>query len=224
MTPLPDKHNHKQPAGTSGSVFVVAAPSGAGKTSLVKHLLTLRPHIELSVSYTTRAPRHGERNGVDYNFVDIPAFEKKIASGDLLEWAQVHGNYYGTSASWVEGKTRLGIDIVLEIDWQGTRQVVQRFEDLISIFILPPSIEALHERLKTRGQDDEATIRRRLLAAADEISHVNEYQYVIINQDFSDAASSLCAVADSARARTIKQLCANPNLYTSLVSGLTSNH
>ena len=221
MTPEPTTPNQNAAAGTSGSVFVVAAPSGAGKTSLVKHLLMQRPHIQLSVSYTTRKPRQGERNGVDYNFVDIPTFEQNIASGDLLEWAQVHGNYYGTSASWVADKTRLGTDIVLEIDWQGTRQVLQRFADLISIFILPPSIETLHQRLKTRGQDDDATIKRRLLAAAEEISHVNEYQYVIINQDFSVAANTLCAVVDSARARTTKQLCANPELYPSLVSGLT---
>ena len=219
MTKLPDTHNRNQPVGSSGSVFVVAAPSGAGKTSLVKHLLKQRPHIELSVSFTTRKPRPGEQDGVDYNFVDVPTFEQNIAAGDLLEWAQVHGNYYGTSASWVEGKTRLGIDIVLEIDWQGTRQVAHRFEDLISIFILPPSIEALHLRLKARGQDDEQTISRRLLAAAEEISHVSEYQYVIINQDFSLAASTLCAVADSARSRTTKQLAANPDLYASLLAG-----
>lgn len=222
MTEKPNQNIHNSLAGTSGSIFVVAAPSGAGKTSLVKHLLKQRPHIELSVSYTTRKPRQGERNGVDYNFVDIATFEQNIAAGDLLEWAQVHGNYYGTSASWVKDKTRLGIDIVLEIDWQGTRQVARRFEELISIFILPPSIEALHERLKTRGQDDQATITRRLLAAAEEISHVNEYQYVIINQEFNVAAATLCAVADSARARTTKQLCANPDLYPALVAGLVS--
>ena len=203
--------------GTPGSVFVVAAPSGAGKTSLVKHLLTHRPHIQLSVSYTTRKPRPGEQNGVDYNFVDVTTFEQNIAAGDLLEWAKVHGNYYGTSASWVAEKTRLGIDIVLEIDWQGTRQVAQRFDDLISIFILPPSLQTLHDRLKARGQDDEQTIERRLLAAAEEISHVKEYQYVIINQDFSIAVATLCAVADSARARTSKQLSANPELYDALV-------
>jgi guanylate kinase len=207
---------------STGSLFVVAAPSGAGKTSIVREVLKQRPGLELSVSFTTRAPRPGETNGVDYFFVTPEQFEQKIKDCDLLEWAKVHGNFYGTSGSWVASQMSIGKDIVLEIDWQGARQVAEHFADKVSIFILPPSLVQLKARLVARGQDSELVIERRLTAASEEIAHAQEFDYVIINQDFNVACQSVCAIVDSARLRSGKTLASHGDLYQGLIQDKSS--
>ncbi|MDP1940781.1 MAG: guanylate kinase, partial [Gallionella sp.] len=158
----------------SGSLFVISAPSGAGKTSLVHALLGTNPQIALSVSYTTRAPRQGEQDGVAYNFVSRETFTKMAGRGEFLESAEVYGNYYGTSQSWISREIAQDRDILLEIDWQGAAQVRRLFPDCISIFILPPSIAALEQRLTGRGQDDSEVIAKRMAAAREEVAHVAE--------------------------------------------------
>jgi guanylate kinase len=190
----------------SGNLFIVCAPSGAGKTSLVAELLNTDDRIRLSVSYTTRAPRSGELNGREYHFVSREKFEAMISAGEFLESALVHGNYYGTSQAWIAGQRAAGSDILLEIDWQGARQVRQVFPDTIGIFVLPPSFETLVSRLNTRAQDAPDVIARRLSAARDEISHVAEFDYVIINDKFSDAVNDLVAVVRAQRLRLDVQI------------------
>ena len=184
-----------------GSVFMVVAPSGAGKSSLVNALLAKDPHVRLSVSHTTRAPRPGEQNGREYHFVDVPTFQQMQAAHDFLESAEVHGNYYGTSKRWIAEQTTAGEDVLLEIDWQGARQVRKQFPHAVGVFILPPSIEALEARLHARGQDSAAVIARRLLAAGSEMAHAPEFEYVIINQEFSDALRALEAIVNATRHR-----------------------
>lgn len=198
-----------------GCLFIVAAPSGAGKTSLVRALLAQRPGVELSISFTTRAPRPGEENGVDYFFVSVAQFEAMRASGDLLEWAQVHGNFYGTSRQWIEGRIQQGADILLEIDYQGAAQVRQMFSDAIGVFIAPPSIAQLRERLIKRGQDSPPVIAARLSAAEHELKQIKQFEYVIINQDFASALGQLVAVVDAARLRFAKQRIRNQELFNS---------
>lgn len=198
-----------------GCVFIVAAPSGAGKTSLVRALLAQRPGVELSVSFTTRAPRPGEENGVDYFFVGVQQFEAMRAAGDLLEWAQVHGNYYGTSRQWIESRIRAGSDILLEIDYQGAAQVRRMFPDAVGVFIAPPSLAELRERLVKRGQDSAEVIAGRLRAAEHELKQASQFEYVIINQDFASALAQLLAVVDAARLRFAKQRIRNGELFNS---------
>ena len=193
----------------------MAAPSGAGKTSLVRALLAQRPGVELSISFTTREPRPGEENGVDYFFVSVAQFEAMRASGDLLEWAQVHGNFYGTSRQWIEGRIQQGADILLEIDYQGAAQVRQMFSDAIGVFIAPPSIAQLRERLIKRGQDSPPVIAARLSAAEHELKQIKQFEYVIINQDFASALGQLVAVVDAARLRFAKQRIRNQELFNS---------
>jgi len=183
----------------AGSLFVVVAPSGAGKTSLVEALLAREPNIHLSISYTTRAPRPGEENGKHYHFVDRPAFEAMIARAEFLEHANVYGNYYGTSRKWIEGELRRDHDVLLEIDWQGARQVRELFPRMIGIFILPPSIEELARRLQGRGKDSPEVIARRLASAREDISHVLEFQYIIVNESFESALADLTCVVRAAR-------------------------
>ena len=183
----------------SGRLFLVTAPSGAGKSSLVNALLQLEPSIKLSISHTTRAPRPGEENGREYHFVTVEEFEAMKARGDFLESALVHGNYYGTSRVWIEEQMKAGNDVLLEIDWQGARQVRERFAGTVGIFILPPSIEALEWRLHHRGTDSEQTITRRLLGAGAEMAHAPEFEYVIINEDFDVALSQMRAVVIASR-------------------------
>jgi guanylate kinase len=208
----------------AGSLLIVAAPSGAGKTSLVRHLLQARPQVRLSVSFTTRRPRPGERDGVDYFFVDHPRFEALREAGQLLEWAVVHGNLYGTSREWIETQMNAGNDIVLEIDWQGAAQVMADFAMAIGIYILPPSMAALRERLIGRGQDAVEVIERRLAAARTELEQAYRFQYVIINQDFNAAAAELVAIADVARLRFDRQLAAEPALFNDLgIVGVAAN-
>jgi guanylate kinase len=190
-----------------GSLFVVVAPSGAGKTTLVDALLKREPRIKLSMSYTTRAPREGERNGVDYHFVDKAAFEKMIGQGEFLEHALVHGNYYGTSKRWIDQELAGDHDVLLEIDWQGAQQVRRIFGEITGIFILPPSLSELRRRLEARGKDSKEAIARRLANAAEEISHVLEFEYIIVNDSFDSALEDLLAVVrETRRGNTVTRL------------------
>ncbi|MGV6816535.1 MAG: guanylate kinase [Thiotrichales bacterium] len=189
----------------SGTLFIVSAPSGAGKTSLVKALRSEISGISLSVSHTTRSMRPGEENGVDYHFVAPGAFEELIAAGDLLEYAEVFGNFYGTSRSAVEAQLQQGEDVLLEIDWQGARQIREQMPENQSIFILPPSREALQQRLEARGQDSDEVISKRMLAARAEMVHFNEYDYLVVNDDFDVALSELRSIVLANRARTARQ-------------------
>ena len=188
-----------------GNLFIVCAPSGAGKTSLVSELLKRDPGIRLSISYTTRAPRSGEQDGVEYHFVDTARFEKMIAAGDFLEHANVYGNYYGTSRRWIEEQIAGDHDVLLEIDWQGARQVRALFPDLLGMFILPPSIAELARRLQGRGKDTPETIQRRLAGAREEISHVLEFEYIIVNDRFDQALEDMLAVVHAARVSKPRQ-------------------
>jgi len=200
----------------SGSLFVISAPSGAGKTSLVHALLGTNPHIALSVSYTTRAPRRGEQDGVAYNFVSRATFTEMAGRGEFLESAEVYGNYYGTSQSWISQEIAQDRDILLEIDWQGAAQVRRLFPDCISIFILPPSIGALEQRLTGRGQDDSEVIAKRMAAAREEVAHVAEFDYVIINDNLNEALREFNAVVLAARLRASSQLARHQNLINQL--------
>lgn len=201
----------------AGHLYIVAAPSGAGKTTLVRLLLENDAGICLSISYTTRAPRNGEIDGREYHFVSVPEFLAKIDSGDFLEWAEVHGNYYGTSKSWIEAEMLAGRDVLVEIDWQGAQQVRKLFPAALGIFILPPSLEALESRLSGRGTDSADTIARRLAAARHEMRHVDEFDYVIINDDLQQALADLLSVVRASRLRYLAQCQRNPVLFTTLL-------
>jgi guanylate kinase len=189
-----------------GCLFVLAAPSGAGKTSLVAALLERDPGIRLSVSYTTRPARPGEVDGVHYHFVDEAKFFALQAKGEFLEHAHVHGNWYATSASWLQAQTAQGNDVLLEIDWQGAAQVRRLMSDAVHIFILPPSLATLRERLQKRGQDSPETIARRLEAAREEMRHCGEFDYVIMNQEFARAVDDLTVIVRAARLAVRRQL------------------
>ena len=189
----------------SGCLFVLAAPSGGGKTSLVKALLEREPGMRLSVSYTTRAPRPGETDGVDYHFVDEPTFMTLKDRGEFLEHAHVHGNWYATSATWLAKEVHDGHDVLLEIDWQGARQVRTLINGAVLIFILPPSLESLRERLHKRGQDTDEVIARRIDAAREEMRHCGEFDYVIMNQDFARAVDDLSVIVRAARLAAPRQ-------------------
>ena len=203
----------------SGSLFIVSAPSGAGKTSLVAALLTADRVIKKSVSFTTRQARAGEQDGRDYHFVTPEVFEDMRKRGEFLETAHVHGNLYGTARGVVEAECAAGYDVLLEIDWQGAAQVRKLKSDAVSIFILPPSMETLHERLQSRAQDSEDVIAARLAAARGEISHVGEFDYVIINDDFDRAAQQLVSIIRAERLRLPRQLAR----HTELINRLTSS-
>ena len=190
----------------NGNLFIVCAPSGAGKTSLVNELLTADPQIRLSVSYTTRTPRPGEVDGREYHFITEQKFAQMMGQGEFLENAVVHGNHYATSAHWISEQRAAGRDIMLEIDWQGASQVRQLIPEAIGIFILPPSFETLLSRLNKRAQDTPDVIARRLAAARDEISHAGEFKYVIINDNFSQAAQDLISIVRTQRLLTPIQL------------------
>jgi len=189
----------------AGNLFVVVAPSGAGKTTLVGKLLEMDPHIRLSISFTTRAPREGEVNGRDYHFVDRSTFERMIAAGDFLEYANVYGNYYGTSKRWIERELAGDHDVLLEIDWQGARQVEKIFPDMVGISILPPSLAELRRRLEARGKDAPDVIERRMASAREEISHVLEFPYIIVNERFEAALSDLQSVVRASRVSRAQQ-------------------
>ena len=191
--------------GASGCLFVVAAPSGGGTSSMVNALLEREPGIRLSVSYTTRPPRPGESEGNHYHFVDVPTFLALKDNGEFLEHAFVHGNWYATSATWLTSQVTAGQDVLLEIDWQGAAQVRRLMPDSVHIFILPPSIAALRERLTKRAQDPPAVIEQRLVAAREEMSHCAEFDYVIMNQDFARAVDDLSVIVRAARLTTPRQ-------------------
>jgi guanylate kinase len=183
----------------SGNLFIVSAPSGAGKSSLVKALLERDPAIRLSISYTTRAPRTGEIDGVHYHFVSHDAFQERLGRGEFLESAEVYGNSYGTSQPWIEAERAAGRDILLEIDWQGAVQVRRLVPDAISLYILPPSLEELANRLRGRGTDADEVIARRLAAAREDISHCLEFDYLVVNDQFDTALEDLLAIARARR-------------------------
>jgi guanylate kinase len=186
----------------SGKLFVITAPSGAGKTSLIEAVMRDDPSLKISVSYTTRQPRSGEKNGVDYHFVDEATFKGMRERGEFLESAEVHGNHYGTAKQVILDAVKRGDDLILEIDWQGAQQVRRLYPDCIGIFILPPSIEELERRMRTRGQDADAVIRRRLDNAREELTHADEFKYRIINKDFEIARRDLAKIIEGERART----------------------
>jgi guanylate kinase len=183
-----------------GRLFVITAPSGAGKTSLIDALMKDDPSLKLSISYTTRAPRPGEKNGVDYHFVDDATFVAMRGRGEFLESAEVHGYRYGTSKKVITEALTRGEDLILEIDWQGARQVRAIYPDCVGIFILPPSIEELERRLRSRAKDSEAVIRRRIDNARDEMDHAGEFDYAIINKDFQTALRKLAEIIEKERA------------------------
>jgi guanylate kinase len=184
---------------SKGTLFMVSAPSGAGKTSLLKELLGHDDMLHVSVSYTTRPMRPGEKEGEDYHFVDHERFLRKVEDGSFLEHARVFDNYYGTDRQEVYEQLEQGFDVILEIDWQGAQQIRSNMPDTISIFILPPTEEALRHRLEGRGQDDEDVINRRMSAARNEISHYSEYDYLVINDDFAQALEDLKSIVRSNR-------------------------
>jgi guanylate kinase len=199
-----------------GNVFMVVAPSGAGKSSLVNALLEQDGALWLSVSCTTRPPRSGEEDGKDYRFVTHADFDALRHNDRLLEWAHVHGNYYGTPRDPIDAALLRGQDVLLEIDWQGARQVKKLYPASIGIFILPPSIETLRQRLTGRGQDTLEVIERRIQAAAEEISHAPEFEYVIINQDFSLALTQLGEIIRTNRLRYGSQQARHAALFEQL--------
>jgi len=185
----------------SGNLIIVSGPSGAGKSALVANVLQFLPHLRFSISYTTRAPRGAERNGVEYFFVDRSKFQSLVRSDDLLEWAEVHGNYYGTSRKFVEDLLNQGEDVLLDIDVQGAQVVRRKHADAVGIFILPPSYQVLRDRLKHRSLDDDFVIEQRLRIARKEISHYREYDYLIVNEDLGSSTHALQAIIESTRCR-----------------------
>nr|WP_328700041.1 guanylate kinase [Alcanivorax sp. S71-1-4] len=188
-----------------GSLFIVSAPSGAGKTSLVAALVAQMPNVCISVSHTTRAMRPGEEEGVNYHFTDRESFLRLVADGRFLEHAEVFGNLYGTSADWVEQKLAEGLDVILEIDWQGAVQVRHLVPEATSIFILPPSLPELEKRLRGRGQDDDAVIAHRLSGAQEEMAHYAEFDYLVVNDTFDHALGDLKAILHASRLSQARQ-------------------
>jgi guanylate kinase len=189
----------------AGTLFVVAAPSGAGKSTLVNALLAKEPAISLSISHTTRPPRVGEEYGRHYYFVERQAFEREIAEGIFLEHAEVHGNLYGTSRTTVDGLLAQSSDVLLEIDWQGARQIRRSKPDCVSVFILPPSRPELERRLRGRGSDSAEVIERRLHNSREEIAHAHEFDYIVVNDRFEDALADLQAIVQAVRLRSALQ-------------------
>jgi guanylate kinase len=202
----------KNPA--RGLLLIVSAPSGAGKTTLVRALLKADPTIRLSISYTTRQPRPVEVNGKDYHFVSKDEFADMTNRGEFLESAEVYGNYYGTSETWIEREISAGRDILLEIDWQGAAQVRRRFPEALSIFVLPPSLQALRNRLMNRALDNADVIEKRLAAAAEDVSHGVEFDYIIVNDNFDEALLDLTALVRAARLTTPRQVERLGDLFT----------
>jgi guanylate kinase len=201
------------PSPSEGVLYIISAPSGAGKTSLVKALLKTDPAIRLSVSHTTRAPRPGETDGRDYHFVDRERFEVMLADGEFIEHAEVYGNFYGTAKGSIVRDLHAGRDTLLEIDWQGAAQVRRHFPQSASIFILPPSFGALRTRLAGRGQDSDQVIERRLAAAAHDVAHAEAFDYIIVNDDFDHALQDLVAISRSIRLVTARQLKRHATLF-----------
>ncbi len=201
-----------------GTLFIVAAPSGAGKSSLVNAVLARDPNIALSISFTSRPPRPGERHAEHYHFVEAAEFERMVDAGDFFEHARVHGDWKGTARQSVEPQLASGKDVLLEIDWQGARQVRSRVPGAVSVFILPPSRDALEQRMRARGQDSEAVITQRLAAARDEMSHYGEFDYVIVNENFAVAVEEMCAIFTASRLRREAQVARHGKLITTLLA------
>ena len=201
-----------------GTLFIVAAPSGAGKSSIVNACLARDANICLSISFTSRAPRPGERHHEHYHFVSEAEFERMVAAGDFFEHARVHGDWKGTARQSVEPQLAAGKDVLLEIDWQGAAQVRAQVPDAVGVFILPPSREALEQRMRARGQDSDAVIARRLAAAREEMSHYDEFHYVIVNEVFETAVEEMCAIFRASRLRLGQQ----QGRHARLIEGLLS--
>lgn len=202
----------------TGTLFIFSAPSGAGKTSLVKALLDTTGYIGVSVSHTTRVPRPGEADGKDYHFVSKEEFQQLVSEDAFLEHAQVFDNFYGTSQRWVESELEAGRDVILEIDWQGAQQVRRLMPEAVSVFIAPPSIEALEQRLRNRGQDSEEIIQRRMRDARSEMSHYGEYDYLIINDDFNNTLEELRSIIIARRHRIAAQQVRHEETLRNLLS------
>jgi guanylate kinase len=202
---------------TPGTLFIVAAPSGAGKSSIVNAVLARDPRLCLSISFTSRQPRPGERHAEHYNFISVDEFKAMVAAGDFFEHALVHGDWKGTARQSVLPQLAAGKDVVLEIDWQGARQVRRLLPEAIGIFILPPSREALEQRMRSRGQDSEDTIRLRLAAAREEMSHYDEFDYVLVNEVFADAVDQACAIIAASRVRRPVQQARHADLIAELL-------
>ena len=201
-----------------GTLYIVAAPSGAGKSSIVNACLARDPNIRLSISFTSRAPRPGERHAEHYHFVSADEFERMVAAGDFFEHALVHGDWKGTARQSAEPQLAAGKDVLLEIDWQGARQVRRQVPDAVSVFILPPSREALQQRMRTRAQDSEAVIAQRLAAAREEMSHYTEFDYVIVNEVFRTAVDEMCAIFTASRLRREPQVARHAGLISALLA------
>ena len=202
----------------SGNLYIVAAPSGGGKTSLVRHLVTTLDDIEISISHTTRKMRPGETDGIDYFFVDESKFISMINDSSFVEHARVFNNLYGTSSAQITERLKQGIDIVLDIDWQGAEQIRRIFPSAVSIFIVPPSLEELKIRLKNRRQDNNEVIRDRMIKAQDELSHYSEFDYLIVNDNFEHAAVELRAIVITNRLQIEKQVKKQAKLLSFLMS------
>lgn len=200
-----------------GCLFIVAAASGTGKSTLVNAVLAREPSISLSISFTSRAPRPNERHDQHYHFISTERFEEMIAAGDFFEYALVHGDYKGTAHQSVEPLLASGRDVLLEIDWQGAQQVRDKVPDCVSIFLLPPSREELERRLRSRAQDSEETILRRLTDSRGEIRHAHEFDYLVVNADFERAVEDLLAIVRTRRLHRSVQLQANAALLASLL-------
>ena len=201
-----------------GTLYIVAAPSGAGKSSLVNACLARDPAIRLSISFTSRAPRPGERHAEHYHFVSVDEFQRMVAADDFFEHALVHDDWKGTARQSVEPQLAAGNDVLLEIDWQGARQVRERVPDAVSVFILPPSRAALEQRMRTRGQDSEHVMRQRLAAAREEMSHYDEFDYVIVNEHFGTAVDEMCSIFTASRLRRDPQVARHSRLLTQLLA------
>jgi guanylate kinase len=197
----------------SGTLFIVAAPSGAGKTTQVGRLLADDPQVQHSISFTTRAPRPGEQDGREYHFIDGQRFLAMRERGEFAEWAEVHDNFYGTSRLWLEQRMKEGCDMMLEIDWQGAQQMRRQFPEAVGIFILPPSVAELENRLRRRGADSEDVIARRVAAALGEMRHVGEFDFVIINKDLDVALGELKAAVRASRLRFSRQRVRHPDVF-----------
>lgn len=209
--------NHS-PETNCGMLYIISAPSGAGKTSLVKALLEETDLIEVSVSYTTRAQRPGEREGIDYHYIQHDIFKQMIADDQFIEHAEVFGNFYGTSKIQIKEKLKAGIDVILEIDWQGAQQVKEQFEHCTMVFILPPSRHELLSRLKERGQDADEVINNRMNEAIEQLSHYNEFEYLIVNDQFSHALGELKALIYAFRLCQTSQCRRHHNLIKALLT------
>ena len=203
---------------SAGSLIIVAAPSGAGKTTLVRMLMERDSRVQLSISCTTRAPRPSEQDGREYHFVDVASFVAMRDHGEFVEWAEVHGNFYATSRLWLEQQITAGREVLLEIDWQGAQQVKRLFPEAMGIYILPPSTKELEQRLRRRGQDSEQIIQRRLTGALDEMRHVKEFDFVIINNDLQAAFDDLLAAVRCSRLRFSRQLARHRDVFRFLES------